>query len=420
MSVLVGDIIMSVRSIPPDMPGVVAPPALPTIAVVAAASSTLLAGTYFLRFSYTTPWGESSAGTESAQQTVGAGQGINIVAIVPVGVATLRAYFGSQGAENQFVDLYPGAGGAVNITISTPGAPGIVPNINRAYLPDTDGAVFPAITLYGWLRDGLKAMGNLVGGIYDATGINTTKAVAMYALLGDWRRFSHSWVDGWPFDLGNKGEIFYRNKVTTSGSGIAVTDTQGPRSIVEYYPVPDRTGGQTTTTANIAGSAVAVPCVSLSGFLLQYGLAMLGNPVVTSPESCEIIAYQFLNGNSLTSCLRGLGGTYQTSWPEGTPVLELNGRFAGYRYPRLPRVGDASRTLDVPPGWDVTLQLYMESRYREFERRFSDAKALRDAFAAECKTQKASNAGLLGPKQVGDIMVTEVYNAGLGGGWLLP
>ncbi|SRR6266498_39312 len=414
MPVLVGDVIIAARSIIPDMPGVVPVPPAPTLTPTTGGS--LPAATYYLRFSVTTPWGESSCTAETSVILSGANNAINITLpgnILPLGTATLRVYFGaSQGAENQFTDIT-----SLPYKLTTPGTSGIVPNINRAYLPDTDGAVFPAITVYGWLRDALKQMGNLTGGIYDTTGVTTNAAIAMYQLTGDWKRMTHAWVDGWVFNLANKGEIFYRNKITTSGSGIVVVDTQAANSIVEYYPVPSRNGGVTTITTDIPASSATLLCADLSGFLLQYGLALIGSYGAASPE---IIAYQLLDGNNLTFCLRGLGGTRAAAWPNGTTVSELNARFAGYRYPTLPRVGDSAAVLDVPPGWDVIIQLYMESRYREAERRFSDAKQLRDAFTAECRALASSNRGMLGPRQVGEVQVNEVYSAGLGGGWLLP
>jgi hypothetical protein len=417
MAVLVGDILMSVRTMIPDMPGVLQPPVLGSYTLGTTLlsppfggqpASTLPAATYYLRFSLTTPWGESSASAESAAITINGttNNAITISGTMPFGASTLRAYFGPQGAENQYVDIT-----SLPINLNAPGTAGIVPNLNRAYLPDTDGTIFPAITVYSWLRDGLKSMADLCGGIYDTTGINTTAAIAMYQLNGDWKKITHAWVDGWPFELANKGEIFYRNKVTTSGSGIVVTDLRSNSSIIEYYPVPNRNGGRTVLTSAISTIDTDLPCATLGGFLLEYGLALVGT---------EMIAYQTLNGTSLAYCLRGLGGTRVAAWPIGTSVLELNGRFAGYRFPYLPRIGDSLTSLDCPPNWDTKIQLYMESRYRQAQRQFKEATELRNTFTQECRTLAASNRDMMGPKQVGEVQVNEVYSAGLGGGWLLP
>lgn len=411
MSVLIGDVIMAVRSIIPDMPTTYPAPALPVVSVTAVAGSTFPAGTYYVRCTVTTPWGESSASPESTAQVVTPGSVILLTGTYPLGATTLRVYFGPQGAENQYIDFT-----SLPATITVGGTPvSTIPNINRAYLPDTDGVVFPATTIFGWLRDGLKRMGSMAGAIYDTTGINTTPGYAMYQLLGSWRRMSHAWVDGWPYELANKGEIFYRNKVTTTGGGIVVTDIRSTNATIEYYPIPARGGGNTTSTSAIAITDTDIPCTTLGGYLLEYGLAQLG-----SGPSAEIIAYQSLNGTSLSGCLRGLGGTRAAAWPINTPVLELNGRFAGYRYPYLPQIGDSLFPLDCPPDWDTILQLYMESRYREAERRFADAKQLRDTFTSECRMLASSNRDLMGPKQIGDNWEPEGYGSGAGGRWLIP
>lgn len=408
---LVGDVIMSVRSQIPDMPGTLPPPALPAVSVVASAGSTLPPATYYVRCSVTTPWGESSASSESTQLTVGNGQAIQVgvgLTTLPLGAATLRVYFGPQGAENQFVDLT-----SLPAVIAANGTPGVVPVLNRAYLPDLDGTIFPAVNFYAWLREGLIKAADLIGGIYDATGINTTASYAMYQLTGSWKRMSHAWVDGWPFEFANKGEVYYRNKVTTSGSGIVVVDVKSSRALVEYYPVPDRTGGQTTLAAGITATDTMIPCTDTSGYLLEYGLAQVGS---------EIVAYQSIDSsNNMQGCIRGLGGTAAAAWSSGTAANELNGRFAGYRYPVPPAIGSSMQQLDVPPDWDTIIQLYVESRCRNAERRFKEANDMMAEFVRQCNDKKYDNAtGMLGPKQAGEVFVNEVYNAGLGGGWLLP
>lgn len=392
------------------MPGTLPAPSLPTLSVVASGGSTLPAGGYFLRFSITTPWGESSLSSESTIQTTIAGQGIqvdNAAHALPLGAATLRAYFGIGSAgENQFVDIT-----SLPFVISAPGTPGILPTINRAYLPDTDGVKFPAITIYSWIKDALNQAADFIGGIYDVIGVNTTNGIAMYPLLGSWKKMSHAWVDGWVYEMGNKGDIFYRNKITTQGGGICVMDVRGIQQIIEYYPNPDRSGGATTLSSNVAATDTTINLTDTSSYLLQYGLALIGT---------EIIAYQVMTPTQLQNCIRGLGGTTAQAWLAGQAALELNGRFAGWRYPSVPRIGQASLNLDVPTSWESRLQLYIESRYREAERRFKDAADLRNQFMKECKELRSANRSLLGPKQVGETQINEVYNAGLGGGWLLP
>jgi len=423
MALLVGDVIMAVRGILSDPPQVLAAPSLTafTPSQLAASNPNLPSGTYSFQFAVLTPWGESNtAGINATTVAVDGSHLPQISGSFPIGATKLRVYFTPTPSVGvwYYIDIpstqtFPFSITSLPVTVKAPNAN------NRAYMLDTDGTGFSVYTIYGWLRDGLKLATEQIGVMYDVTGVPTTDNIAMYQLIGDWKRFSHAWVDGWPYDFGNKAGIYYRNKVTTSGSGIVVTDVVSPIRVIEYYPVPDRTAGITTTNASVAATDTSIPGASFGGYELEYGLALISNP--SSGQTPEIIAYQLIgSGPNLGGVLRGLGGTQAQAWASGSTVQELNGRFAGYRYPTIPVVGQSLNTLDVPISWDVAIQRYMESRAREAQKYFKEAKDLMDQFSAICRTLKSSNTAMLGPKQTGENYPNEIYNAGLGGGWLLP
>ena len=398
------------------MPGTLPTPDFPLIAYDV---GTVPAGTYQVQFTALNYWGETDASVASVA-TVDGTQSIVIGTFGVPGATSYRAYIGNRywEAPASNFPLNP-----INITSLTTGTIGVLPLINRAYLPDTDGQIFPANTVFGWLREALKLAADITGGIYDATGVCTSNNIAMYQVDGMWKKFTHAWWDGWQLGLGNKGDAFYRNKISAT-SGIVFTDVRGKNAIVEYYPVPNRTGGTTLLSGGISATDTTIPVVNITGFFLAYGLAVVDSEVVAY-QSLAADPTPALTGN-LVGCLRGMGGTVAAVHTAGAygQVRELNGRFAGYRYPVLPRVGDSAIDLDVPASWDAWLPLYIESRYRETERRFSDAKALRSEFEAGLKRNASSvRAGLLmGPRQIGEQYVNEVYGSGakMGGGWLLP
>lgn len=405
MPMLVGDLIIGVRALIPDMPQTVPTPAAPVLAQVAGGALPL--GTYTVQVTALTAWGETDAG--SAQITLAGGNqtiGVTLTA-VPLALS-YRIYLAAQGLYWSTAAL------AFNITTLATGFPGVPPPINRAWLPDTDGSMFPAYNIYSWMREALNLASDITGGMYDATGVNSVSGTAMYQLGTQWKRFTHAWWDGWQLGLGNKGDAFYRNKITAT-TGIVFTDVRGLQAIIEYYPVPSRTGGQTTASGAVALTDTTINCANLSNFLLAYGLAQIDN---------EIIAYQSLNGGQLTGCLRGLGGTVAVAHNINAPVLELNGRFAGYRYATVPLVGSANNSLDVPQSWEAYLPLYMEAKYRTAERRFKEAQGILQQFESGLKRNASSNRQLMltGPRQIGEQYLNETYGSGaaMGGGWLLP
>jgi len=410
MGQTVGDLLIAVRSIIPDMPQTIVPPSTPTTASGGVGS--LAAGTYYFVCTATNQYGETTA-SPSASYTVGVNGAVNVTVGVPYQATGINFYWGTQQGVYPYVISYANPPNPVTLGIlGNVFDSGYPPAVNRAFLPDTDGPVAPAWLIYNWLRSGLRQAADISGGIYDATGVNTTNGVAAYQLLGDWKKLNFAWFDGWILGLGSKGDAFYRNKITAL-SGIVFTDLVSTNSIVEYYPACNRTAGATTTTAAYAATNTSFTCLNLGFFQLPYGLAQIGN---------EVIFYQNINGNQLTNCIRGMGGTSPVAGGIGTTVLELNGRFAGFRFPILPSVGSATSVLDCPPGWLAKIELFMESRYRETERRFKEAQELRQQFTQEMRTLAMSTNNLLGPRQVGENYVNEVYGSGAraGGGWLIP
>lgn len=422
MPVRVGDVIMAVRSLIPDMPFTLPTPPPPVLAD--ASPGTLPPYIYYVRTTVSTPWGESDCSPEVAIGSAAApvsGFSVSAASFTP-GATSISVYWGTApGQQSQVL-----RSSASPTVVSAPGTVASPPLINRAYVADADGYVFPALTLFSWLGEALRQGSDLSGGIYDATGVPSASGVAMYQLTGDWKKMTHCWHDGYPMGMGNKSDAFIRNKITSSLAGICMTEMRGKRAIVSLWPVPSRPAGSGLLSLDIPAEATVLPLDSTSTYLLPYGLAQIG-PSATQPA--EVIVYQTLGDlgiapplSGLGGVLRGMGGTKPQPWPMGTPVAECNIRFSGYRYGVGPSPGDALLELDAPPGWDLKLQLYMESRYREAERRFPEAAKLRDQFEKEMRSLGSAAKNLLGPRQVGEGYINEVYGAGalMGGGWLLP
>src|SRR5262249_3921390 len=159
-----------------------------------------------------------------------------------------------------------------------------------------------------------------------------------------------------------------------------------------------------------------------SGTLLtNFGLALLGSNTSTP----EVVAYSAnTSGTTLSNLVRGLGGTQPQTWPNGTQIAELNIAFGGGRRAVKHAVGDAAKTILVPPGWESLLPRYIEARAREAEHEWKVSADLLKSFEAEIKQQQSAYKQLTGPCQIVDDYyggaVDDFFGQGLGGRWAIP
>lgn len=373
--------------------------------------------TYYVQATQLTLWGESLGSVEQTVVIAGGQNGFTISVSSSPGAAFIRVYVGTQtGVENQYIQVTatPGVAQTVNFTgAGTIG--GSIPFRGRAYLPDSDGSFASGVTAYRWLSEALLIMSKASGGVYDFTGMPSSNGQPLYTLIGQWESVDHAWYDGWIMDIGNKSQIYYRNRIATSIAGLMVAQRVADSMSVELFPQPNRTANIATTQANISATDTSV-ALNISNFVLPMGLCLFG-----SAGSGEIAAYAFNSGSSLTGLVRGCGGTIAQAWPQGTVVTELNIRVAGRRIVLPYTVGSSASTIPVPPEWQVWIPHFMLSRFREAEGDRRTASDLRKEFLAEVEKMGRANKQRVGPRQIGSgPQVGEVYGGTLGGGWLLP
>src|SRR5579871_1978342 len=205
---LIGDVLVQARETVPDMPPSLPAPPAPAVSVVSAIGSTLPAGTYFVEVTQINQWGETLAAAESAQQTVGANQGIQITSPLMTGATTIKAYLtqtnGSSGTESQYVTstISP-------FTISTPPVnAGSPPTRGTAWLPDSDGGFISAAAIYRWLNAGLEIIARETGGFQDYSAIGSTINQPLYVIPATWNSITDVWYDGYWMAGGDPGFFF--------------------------------------------------------------------------------------------------------------------------------------------------------------------------------------------------------------------
>jgi len=415
---LVGDVIMSARETIPDMPMTAVAPHLGTL--TPATGGGLGPGTYYCVLTTLTAWGESLPSNEVAVVIANPNNAISFTwwtnyQEVPPSIIGVRFYFGmTPGMENQYIEY-----DIVTVTQPTLAtvteAAGSPPNRSSAYLPDTDGGLINAFSMFRWLNEGLNILSKKAGGIYDASGVPTIVGQSLYTLPQKWIKLTHVWYDGWELTRGTRSDIFYRSAIVAISS-LSVTLKQSEKSIIETFPQPDRTAGSSLTTGALTTTSSQFPVNSTAGWVLPFGLAMLGGP---PPAPFEIVAYAGLSGNIFSGLVRGLGGTYAQAWPSGALVSELNLRFSGNRMANTYPVGSSLSTMAVPDGWSDILQLYMDGKAINVQGDKTGASRKFKEFMDAAIALGSANRLLQGPVQIGLGATNEVYNPGLGGGWYL-
>lgn len=388
---LVGDILLSAREAVPDLPGTLNAPGATdvTYAPATIAGGQLPGGTtFFLIFTYSTLWGETSAGPEQ-QVTLAGGQNA-----IQVTIPVANPYVGMASAFNVYLGTYSGgevykysftpvgipAPPLIYTMASIPGTYTLAtpPQGNSAFLLDSGGPVAGAQQLFRWLTDALRALAAANGGIPDVSGFATIVQQQNYQVIGEWRSLDNCWYDGYPMNPGSSTGVFRRNVLNGISEQLSYVQV-ADNLVVELYPQPQRTAGATTTSAALSATGTTVATNGNGGFVLPLGLAMLG-----TPPTYEIVSYSgMLPG--LANMIRGLGGTNAASWPIGTAVTELNVYFTGLRAPQLYNVGQAANSIRIPLEWTPKVHTYLLSRYRAIEQQQQEADSLMKDFEAYLK-----------------------------------
>ena len=352
-----------------------------------------------------TPWGESPASAEVAVTTGAINSTFTITGNCSFAATQINVYFtlGGAGGEDRYFPYTVPAGGvgafSIPFTLSSAGiAQGFPPSRSSAWLPDTDGTALSASALYRWIGESLDYICGLTDGIRDVTGIPSTAGQAQYQLISNWRKIGAQFYDSWPMGAGSKTDIFRRSNVVGI-SGVGVMNQDSVIQQVEFYPQSSRTSGRGVLSAPLSATATSIPyTVGATGWVLGFGLALLG-PYPADPSACELVYYSGNVSNQLSPVTRGMGGTFATAWPAGTPVSECNLYLTGLRYPTHYTRGQAMNQLGLPPAWIDVLKDCLAARFRGAEQDIEAQGALLKQVEMKCNGIKGAR-NVMTPRQV--------------------
>lgn len=396
---LVGDLIQGMREMATDPCSSLPAPTNVAVSVSGGTSTT----NFWFMVTQLTPWGESAPCAEisvSNALLTGTFTVTGNCSFASTGIKVYVTMAGSDQEDRYY--LYSQSGiGAFNFTFSLSSTlvVGFPPSRSSAWLPDTDGNALSASSIYRWINEGLDACSVITDGIRDVTGVPTTGGTAQYQLIGNWRKLSDGFYDGYPFAFGGKQDVFRHSNVTgITGAMVMNQDSQVQQ--VEIWPQASRTSGVGTLTTGISATATTLTYTPGStSFVLGFGLALLG-PYPADPSACEIVYYSGTGtGSQLTPLNRGMGGTIPQAWPAGTAVTELNIYLTGTRIPNHYTVGQSAVVLQLPPAWIDAIRTYLEYRFKDAEQDDKGSAQKLQEFERKCGNIKALRQ-TMGPRQI--------------------
>lgn len=418
---LVGEVILSAREAMTDLPQVAAPPVMMSVTQTFATGGNFQTGvTIWAVATAITQFGETIPSNEITANLT-AGNAFQFSIGVFPGTTAIRIYYNSgpttgpslSGQEFVYEQFNVSPGAATlnvinNFTVQSP------PSRNSAYLPDSDGQALSASAIYRYLNQALVwAASKNRGGLPDFGAVGTVNGQPNYVVPGYWKKIDSAWFDGYPLGLLHKNNVF-RKQPVTGFSGMLVVFQATNLLMVEAWPQPNRTSGQTTLAIAMGPTDKVANFTSTAGYALGFGMTQIGN---------EIVNFSAIQGNGIVGLQRGMCGTVATSHVVGESVTELNLMISGFRVPATYSVGQSASTLYLPPGWDDALVSYILYRFRNAEQ--DEQSAMRHLKEAEAKMSDLSaNRIIAGPRQISPYSaIGPEVGQGLGtafGGVIIP
>lgn len=249
-------------------------------------------------------------------------------------------------------------------------------------LPDQDGGLVRASTLYGWLDDGVRIMARAVGAsIEDWTAVAQTTRQPWYQLNGRFNTITDGFSNQWPLAMGvvsEGGAIWPLGGQAVGQSLWGYIRTRTNVVQVGLWPIPALTDPLTTLTTPLGtGPVASIDVASATGFL-SFSYVQIDN---------EILQYQLVSGLSLTVVSRGVCGTTPEAHLVGAAVQHLGLWLKGTRSPL--KIVNSLSPVELPMDIVSEVKTYVLARVRGMENEFEERARLMKTFDAKCAELRA-------------------------------
>lgn len=260
--------------------------------------------------------------------------------------------------------------------------PDPVYDTNGNPLPDQDGGLVRASTLYGWLDDGVRIMARAVGAIIeDWTAVAQTTRQPWYQLNGRFNTITDGFSNQWPLDMiaASEGDVIWPSggqAVSQSLWGYIRKRTNVLQ--VGLWPIPALTDPLTTLATPLGtGPVASIDVANATGFL-SFSYIQIDN---------EILQYQLVSGLSLLVVSRGVCGTTPEAHLAGAAVQHLGLWLKGTRSPL--KIVNSLSPVELPLDIVSEVKTYVLARVRGMENEYEERSRLMTAFDKKCAELRA-------------------------------
>ena len=250
-------------------------------------------------------------------------------------------------------------------------------------LPDTDGGLFRAQTLYRWLSDGIKKCAQGLGWVIsDWTAFPAVGGQPNYLIDAKWTAISNCLVKKWvlaPID--ESLTIFPVAQLIASQPIRYQLHKNIDQITLGVFPGPSYTDGSTTNVGTITATATSLSLGSATTFLPD------GYVLVDSGTVTELMKYETKTPTGVQLLTRAQGGTSAYQFGPSSTVTHCSIWLKGVRQPKA--VTLSTDNIELPSAFVPLLQLYVLARCRLSENDYQEGKAMMTDFEQQLAAIKA-------------------------------
>jgi hypothetical protein len=265
----------------------------------------------------------------------------------------------------------PAIGVAVSASLSTAGSlvtqirdliPDPVFDSSNAALPDVDGNLIRAQSLYRWISNAINLISQKLGWVIDDwNAVPVLANQPFYALGPLWHNITDGWVAGYVMNRAPEQAVIFPYRIASNRSYLYGVHKRTDHLEVFLFARPNTIDPSTTLTNTIGASGVDPILVADTTGFMPYGFVRIEN---------ELIQYQTLTGG-LAVVSRGVGDTMADGHNAGAAVQHCTFWMKGSRLPKS--VTESTDLIELPAAFIPIVQEYVLQQVRVTEQEYQSA-----------------------------------------------
>ena len=226
-------------------------------------------------------------------------------------------------------------------------------------LPDADGTLFRASTLYRWLDRAVKVTTDRIGwAMVDWYAMSAVTGQPFYPIDSKWVSVEYAWAKQFLLPFLNEAATIYPSAASTSQPLTYSYHRRTDHLEVGFFPSPNYSDPTTTLNGALASSGVDPIVLTSTADFQTKGFVQVDN---------EFIQYQSLSTSpvGIATITRGCCGTAAASHLNGASVFADSLWIKGRRAAQT--ISSSTSSIELPSEFNHALEMYLISRCRASE-----------------------------------------------------